>query len=84
MLKQSLFATFAAALTMAPAYAQDNKEWCTDSHMQVMDAKVAEMTDVAKKKSAQMHLDESKAAMKSGDTAGCVTHMEAAHKDMGL
>jgi hypothetical protein len=52
--------------------------------MQTMDAKVAEMTDAAKKKSAQAHLDASKAAMKAGDTDGCIEHMKAAHKDMGL
>jgi hypothetical protein len=49
-----------------------------------MDAKVAAMTDATKKKSAQKHLDASKAAMKGGDTAGCIKHMKEAHKEMGL
>ena len=35
-------------------------------------------------KSAQMHLDQSKAAMKKKDTKGCIKHMEEAHKAMGL
>ena len=84
MLKQSMLAAFAAAITLAPVYAKDNADWCTDAHMQQMDAQVAEMTDATKKKSAQMHLDASKAAMKGGDTDGCIEHMKAAHKDMGL
>ncbi len=84
MFKAPLLAAFAVALAMAPARAEDNKDWCTDAHMKVMDGKVAAMTDAAKKKSAQTHLDASKAAMKAGDTAGCITHMKEAHKDMGL
>ena len=55
-----------------------------DAHMKQMDTKVAAMTDDAKKKSAQMHLDASKTAMKAGDTAGCIDHMKEAHKDMGM
>jgi hypothetical protein len=35
-------------------------------------------------KSVKMHLSESKAAMKKKDTAGCIEHMEAAHKAMGM
>ena len=84
MLKQSVFAALVAAMTIGPVYAKDNKDWCTDTHMQKMDAEVAKMTDATKKKSAQAHLDESKAAMKKGDTDGCIEHMKAAHKDMGL
>jgi hypothetical protein len=84
MLKQSVLAACVAAMTVAPVYAKDNKDWCTDAHMQTMDAEVGKMTDAAKKKSAQAHLDESKAAMKKGDTDGCIEHMKAAHKDMGL
>ena len=88
MLKKAMFAACVAAMTIAaayaPVYAQDNKDWCTDAHMLQMDTKVAEMTDADKKKSAQAHLDQSKAAMNSGDTDGCIKHMEAAHKDMGL
>jgi hypothetical protein len=85
MLKQSMFAAaIAAAVTLAPVGAQADKSWCTDDHMAKMDAKVAEMTDAAAKKSAQAHLDESKAAMKAGDTDGCIKHMEEAHKAMGM
>ena len=84
MFKAPVLAAFAAALAVAPALAQDNKDWCTDAHMKGMDSKVAAMTDAAKKKSAQAHLDASKAAMKAGDTKGCVDHMKEAHKDMGL
>jgi hypothetical protein len=84
MFKAPMLAAFVAAAVFAPASAQDNKDWCTDAHMKVMDSKVAAMTDAAKKKSAQMHLDASKTAMKAGDTKGCVDHMKEAHKDMGL
>ena len=84
MLKRSLFAAVVAVAAWVPVGAQANKDWCTDAHMQKMDAKLAEMTDAAKQKSAQMHLDASKAAMKSGDTDGCIAHMQAAHMDMGL
>jgi hypothetical protein len=84
MLKAPMLAAFVVAATFVPALAQDNKDWCTDAHMKVMDSKVAAMTDAAKKKSAQTHLDASKAAMKAGDTAGCIAAMKEAHKDMGL
>ncbi|KAB2939273.1 MAG: hypothetical protein K8F92_00695 [Hyphomicrobium sp.] len=85
MLKQSMFAAaVAVAMTLGPIAAQADKSWCTDDHMAQMDAKIAEMTDADKQKSAQTHLDASKAAMKAGDTDGCITHMKAAHKDMGL
>lgn len=60
------------------------KEWCTAAHMKEMDAQVDKITDSKKRKSAQEHLDESKAAFKKNDTAGCVNHMELAHKVMGL
>jgi hypothetical protein len=84
MLRQLMFAATVAAAALLPAGAQADKSWCTDDHMAQMDAKVAEMTDADKQKSAQTHLDASKAAMKSGDTDGCIAHMQAAHKDMGL
>jgi len=85
MLKQFLFAAaMVVAMTMAPAGAQADKSWCTDDHMQKMDSMIAEMTDATKKKSAQEHLDASKAAMKSGDTDGCVAAMKLAHTDMGM
>jgi hypothetical protein len=35
-------------------------------------------------KSAKMHHDMSKAAMKKKDPAGCIKHMEEAHKAMGM
>jgi hypothetical protein len=52
--------------------------------MAQMDAQVAKMTDATKKKAAQEHLQASKDAMKKGDTAGCIKHMEEAHKSMGI
>ena len=45
---------------------------------------IAGMTDAAKKKEAMMHLEMSKAEMKKGNEAGCMAHMEEAHKAMGL
>ena len=73
-----------AAMAIAPAFAQDHKDWCTDAHMKQMDADVAKMTDAKMQTSAKMHLDESKAAMKKNDTEGCIKHMEEAHKAMGM
>ena len=35
-------------------------------------------------KEATQALDLSKAAMKKGDKVGCMEHMEAAHKAMGM
>ena len=55
-----------------------------DAHMKQMDDMIAKMIDVAKKKEATMHLDMSKAAMKKSDTAGCMKHMDEAHKAMGM
>jgi hypothetical protein len=52
--------------------------------MKMMDSKIAAMRDAAKQKWAQAHLDASKAAMKAGDTKGCIDHMKEAHKDAGL
>ena len=51
--------------------------------MKEMDDSIAKMTDAAKQKEAKSHLAASKDAMKSKDTAGCVKHMEEAHKAMG-
>jgi hypothetical protein len=42
------------------------------------------MTDAAKQKEATAALDQSKAAMQKGDTAGCMKYMDEAHKAMGL
>ncbi len=83
MLKTLLIAAFTAALVLSPAYAGASKE-CTDEHMKQMDDMIAKMTDAAKKKEATSHLDMSKAAMNKGDTAGCMKHMQEAHKAMGL
>jgi hypothetical protein len=52
--------------------------------MKKMDDMIAKITDASKKKAATAALDMSKAAMKKGDTAGCMKHMEEAHKAMGL
>ena len=84
MRKVFLLVALGAMMNLAPAYGQGNKDWCTDAHMTQMDAQVAKMTDATKKKSAMGHLQASKDAMNKGDTAGCIKHMEAAHKDMGI
>jgi hypothetical protein len=49
-----------------------------------MDGMIAKMTDAAKKKEATMRLDMSKAEIKQGNEAGCMKHMEEAHKALGL
>ena len=82
MLKTSVVAAFVGiAAALSPAYAQD---LCTDAHMKQMDDMIAKMTDATKQKEATTALDMSKAAMKKGDKAGCMKHMEAAHKAMGM
>jgi hypothetical protein len=83
MFKTSIVAAFLGiAVASSPvAYAQD---LCTDAHMKQMDEMIAKMADAAKKKEATTHLDMSKAAMKKGDKAGCMKHMEEAHKSMGM
>jgi hypothetical protein len=82
MIKTSLLAAFLSILAFPPAYAA--QDLCNDAHMKQMDGMIAKMTDAAKKKEATTALDMSKAAMKKGDTAGCMKHMEEAHKAMGL
>jgi hypothetical protein len=82
MLKTSLVVAFLAVMTFSPAYAA--QDLCNDGHMKQMDDMIAKMTDAAKKKEATTALDMSKAAMKTGDKAGCMKHMEEAHKAMGL
>jgi hypothetical protein len=52
--------------------------------MKQMDQMIAQMTDAAKQTEATAALDQSKAAMKNGDAAGCMKHMAEAHKAMGL
>jgi hypothetical protein len=82
MLKTTvLAASLGIAAAFSPAYAQD---LCTDAHMKQMDDMIAKMTDATKKKEATTALDMSKAAMKKGDKAGCMKHMDEAHKAMGL
>jgi hypothetical protein len=82
MPKTLTLAAFAAAMALSPAYSAS--DLCTDAHMKQMDQMIAEMTDAAAKKEATMHLDISKAEMKKGNEAGCVAHMEEAHKAMGM
>jgi hypothetical protein len=82
MLKTSLMAAFMVVLAIGPAYAA--QDLCNDAHMKLMDDTIAKMTDAAKMKEATTALDMSKAAMKKGDTAGCMQHMEEAHKAMGM
>lgn len=88
MLSARVMAAFVAVAACAPAYAQDTadkgKQWCTDAHMKQMHDSIAKMTDASKQKEAKKHLALSKHAMKAKDTAGCVKHMEEAHKAMGM
>ena len=81
MLKRSVAAAILAVAFFSPSYAAD---LCNDEHMKQMDDMIAAMTDEAKKKAAMAALDQSKAAMKAGDNAGCMKHMDDAHKAMGL
>jgi len=74
-------AAFLAIAALSPAYAA--QDLCNDAHMKQMDDMIAKMTDATKQKEATTALDMSKAAMKKGDKAGCMKHMEAAHKAMG-
>ena len=82
MFKTSLMAASMAVLVLSPAFGGTQE--CTETHMKQMDSMIAKMTDAAKKKEATSHVDMSKAAMKKGDTAGCMKHMAQAHKAMGL
>ena len=82
MLKTSVLGAFLAVVALSPAYAA--QDLCNDAHMNQMDDMITKMTDAAKKKEATTALDMSKAAMKKGDTAGCMKHMDEAHKAMGL
>ena len=81
MSKALFVAALMAVLGSSQAYAQD---LCNDAHMKQMDEMIAKMTDAAKQKEANAALDQSKAAMKAGDTAGCMKYMDEAHKVMGL
>ena len=65
------------------AFSSAAKDLCNDAHMK-MDGMIAKMKDATKQKEAAAHLDMSKAAMKKGDTAECMKHMEEAHKAMGM
>ncbi len=81
MFKTLAVAAFVTVMSLSPAYAAGE---CTEAHMKQMDGMIAKMTDAAKKKEATMHLDMSKAEMKKGNEAGCMKHMNEAHKAMGL
>ena len=81
MFKTLPVAVFVTVMSLSPAYAAGE---CTEAHMKQMDGMIAKMTDAAKKKEATMHLDMSKAEMKKGNEAGCMKHMNEAHKAMGV
>ena len=81
MFKALPVAVFVTVMSLSPAYAAGE---CTEAHMKQMDGMIAKMTDAAKKKEATMHLDMSKAEMKKGNEAGCMKHMNEAHKAMGM
>jgi hypothetical protein len=82
MLKTCVLTACLATVVLWPAYAA--QDLCNDAHMKQMDDMIAKMTDATKKKEATAALDMSKAAMKKGDTAGCMKHMDEAHKAMGM
>ena len=82
MFKSILVGTFMVVIGSSQAFAA--QDLCNDAHMREMDQMIAKMTDPAKQKEATMHLDQTKAAMKAGDTEGCMKHMDEAHKAMGL
>ena len=81
MFKALPVAVFVTVMSLSPAYAAGE---CTEAHMRQMDGMIAKMSNAAKKKEATMHLDMSKAEMKKGDEAGCMKHMNEAHKAMGM
>jgi hypothetical protein len=81
MFRTLAVAAFVAMISLSPAYAAEE---CTDAHMKQMDDMIAKMSDATKQKEAKMHLDMSKAEMKKGNEAGCMEHMKAAHKAMGM
>ena len=81
MFKALPVAVFVTVMSLSPAYAAGE---CTEAHMRQMDGMIAKMTDVTKKKEATTHLDMSKAEMRKGDEAGCMKHMNEAHKAMGM
>lgn len=81
MIKNMLLAAFVSAFVVSPAVAAD---LCNDDHMMQMDQMIADMTDEAKQKEAMAALDQSKAAMKKGDTEECMKYMDEAHAAMGL
>jgi hypothetical protein len=81
MFKTLSVAVFVTVMSLSPGYAAGE---CTKAHTKQMDGMIAKMTDAAKKKEATMHLAMSKAEMKKGNEAGCMKHMNEAHKAMGL
>ena len=83
MFTKLVAATFVTAFAFSNALA-GAQDLCNDAHMKKMDDMIAKMTDATKKKQATTHLDMSKAAMKKGDQAGCMKHMNEAHKAMGM
>jgi hypothetical protein len=83
MTKIPLIACAVSLFLLSPAFGAKGS-LCNDAHMKQMDSMIAEMKDEAQKKEAMTHLDMSKAEMKKGNDGGCMKHMEAAHKAMGM
>ena len=81
MFKTLPLVAFVIVMSLSPAYAAGE---CSEAHMRQMDGMIAKMTDATKKKEATTHLDMSKAEMRKGDEAGCMKHMNEAHKAMGM
>jgi hypothetical protein len=84
MYRSYLLSLAILAAMAVPASAGDSADLCTEAHMKRMEEKIAAMTDADMQKSAKMHLDASKAEMEKNNTAGCMEHMNEAHKAMGM
>ncbi len=84
MLKTLTAALFAAAFTIAPAYAQEMMK-CDDASMMKMQSEMDAMSDPAmkdKKDMAMKEMDMAKMAMKDGKMEDCTMHMGEASKQM--
>ena len=79
---KSTFAFAALALTLAavPADAQ-RKYACNDADLMMMEGNLAKM-DANKKNGMAQEITKAREMMAAKDEAGCLSHMDAAHKMM--
>lgn len=80
MSKSTLMAALITLTALSPAYSVPRE--CTEAHMKEMDAMIAKMTDITKKKEAAAALKLSKAEMHKGNMEGCMKYMIEAHTAM--